>query len=366
MFDFQVLNRIGQTCVNLRELDVSSCPVSDSGIMSLCMSLGQPDKCSKLVKLNVLSTAVTAKGAEIVISNCKQLRVFQFCDVCEVLYRLFGSQLKDKEFKQSEQVAILPLQYMSIQQMKASLAPVAASIEVSCRICPYITEVYFVRGVTNQGLMYLSTLEHLKSVTLANSEEEAITFEEGIVPLLQIRGATIEELSLNDINKIDIACIGAFCPNIRTLSCLVAGYGVSEFLISSQPEVLNKGSRMFAKLIDLKLLLHCPQNSFPAACLKLLFQNSHNLETLHLNNIDALTDDVMFEIFEANSLRSTNSVRLETCQHITAAPVWFLLEADNELAYLNLSHCLEITRQDVEDFERYCKSKRYNVKIVWS
>ena len=361
----QVLHQIGKFCVNLRELDVSSCPVSDNGIMNLCIFLNEPTKRSRLVLLNVLSTAVTVKGAEIAIANCNDLRVLMFCDICEVLYRMYGSQEKQKEFELSGEVPSLLLQNLIIQQMTASLAPVAASIEISCKICPNITEVDFVRGVTDQGLVYLSSLEHLRRIKLANCEEQQISFEAGVLPLLQIRGATVEELSLCDINNIDLACIGACCPNIRSLSCLVAGYASCSFPLCTQPEVLNKSASSFTELRHLKLLLHCPQNSLPSTCLKLLFRNSLELETIGLDNIDVLDDDVMNEILDGNPLLKARSIKLKTCQHVTAAPLWRLLEY-NELSHMDLSGCLQITRRDIDDFKRYCKTKCFNLKIIWS
>ena len=72
----QVLNRIGHTCKELRELNVFGCPVTDMGIMSLCVSFDQKDpKVPKLCKLDIGCTAVTSKGVQYILSELKHLRL---------------------------------------------------------------------------------------------------------------------------------------------------------------------------------------------------------------------------------------------------------------------------------------------------
>ena len=227
-------------------------------------------------------------------------------------------------------------------------------------------QVHFLRGVGDPGVVALGTLCHLCILHLANCEEELITFEAGVLPLLQCTGSTIEELALNEINNIDLGCIAAVCRKLKKLQCLIAGYDTAKFLTCSHPELLSVGRHQgFPELQHASILLHSPNNNFSASYLRLLVAESTRLKTLHLAWVDALSDDLWSEILADNHLSQLESLKLESCSQITGEAIWKVLEMDNNLSNLGLMHCFEISRADFEEYQRYCKDHNFDISIDW-
>ncbi|ELU06385.1 hypothetical protein CAPTEDRAFT_207619, partial [Capitella teleta] len=80
----QVLSRIGSSCQDLRELNLFACPITDMGLLSLCVSF-EPShpKCPRLFRLDISNTAVTNKGVEVLVKNLPQLHFLVYPDICE-------------------------------------------------------------------------------------------------------------------------------------------------------------------------------------------------------------------------------------------------------------------------------------------
>lgn len=357
------MTKIGNVCSNLKELNLSACPITDMGIMSLCVSFDPlAQKCAKLLKLDVTSTVVTVKGIQCALDNLPQIQFVIYPDICEALYRMFSTKDKQEGDKCDHG---LKLRYLSIQQMKATLAPVTQSIEVSCNHCPNITEVHFLRGVNNAGVLALSVLKHIKILHLANCEEQLMTFEEGILPLLQASGKSMEELFLNEINQIDVGCVGVCCPNLKIFSCLIAGYDIAEFLSHSHPEMLSLNAKTFTELEEIRLLLHTEQTNFSESYIRMLMNNSPKLKSIQLAQVDAFTDQVLEQILNENPLHRLQKLKLESCMQITGEGIWKLIQAENNLKKLSMLHCFEITRADYYEVQKYCQRMNYAMDITW-
>lgn len=361
----QVLGAIASSCRQLRELNVLGCPISDMGVMSLVVAFN-PDqpKCEKLLKLDISSTAVTSKGASIALTNLKQLRFLVYPDMCDVLYRLHHSHQAEDEVAKEKQHN---LRLLTVSFLKSNLGPVEKTVEVSCAFCPYITEVNFIHGVTNESLLYLSSLEHLRVLYLANCDEESITFEEGLVPLLQMRGEQLHEISLYEINNVDIGVIGACCPNLRKFTSLIAGFKNAKFPMHSHPEILMLSHhKPFTKLTHLKILLHTPEKFFPPEYLKSLLCNAKQITEVQLAFIETLTDSILEDVLNVNQLEHLETLTLENCDKVTVAPMLLLLEGPNDLTHLTLKRCKEITLQNFEYLADLAKSNQYDLEILWT
>lgn len=48
--------------------------------------------------------------------------------------------------------------------------------------------------------------EHLKTLTIFNSEGKTIDYGDGILPLLQVVGPTLENLILSKFDEVDLSC----------------------------------------------------------------------------------------------------------------------------------------------------------------
>ena len=364
----QVLNRIGHTCKELRDLNVFGCPVTDMGVMSLCVSFDPKEKkMAKLCKLDIGCTAVTSKGVQYILDELRNLRYLVYPDVCEVLYRLHHKDFVKGNSPPKEKIHYLQNLYHS--NLKSNLSPVEKSIEVSVAFCPYVTEVHFVRGLTNESVIQLINLEHLRVLNVANSDEELVTFEEGLLPLLQVRGKNLDDLALFEINNLDLGVIAALCPNLRKFSCLVAGFPQAQFPMNTHPELIEmmlQSHKPFTKLEQVRVLIHTQSNRFPVQYVKILTKNAFNLKELHFAFVQSLTDEVFLNIIENNKMEQVEKITFESCNNISSAIGYLLLDLPNNLRHLLLKDCMEITRRDFDKYKKIVNENCYDMVVDWT
>lgn len=347
----------------MQDLNVSGCPVSDKGIMNLCGTNNtQSTQCEKLVRLDITSTAVNVNGAQLALNNFPNMRFLMFPDVCEALHSIHHQNRRNAMEGVNR---TLNLQYISVQQMKPTSAPVTATIQSSCLQCPFITEVHFLRGVDNEGLLLISALKHVRTLHLANSVEELITFDSGVLPVLQLIGSTVEELALNEINDLNVDYIGSCCPDLKNFKCLISEYHSANFQVDSHSELSNTKHVRFRKLEKLEMLLFTAENNLSEFTLYHLIVNAIKLRSLNLAHVNVFGDSNVNSILEKNPLHYLEYLRLECCSHITAEGIWNILESENNLSTLSMLHCFEISRRDYDKFLKYLRSNNCDVNVQW-
>ena len=74
---------------------------------------------------------------------------------------------------------------------------------------------YLCLFANDECLITLSLLQNLKSSSLLHCFEH-VTFDNGILPFLQIRGQQLHTLSLH-VAEVDAKIVGYFCPNLVKL-----------------------------------------------------------------------------------------------------------------------------------------------------
>lgn len=336
------------------------------GIMSLCVSFDPSYvKCKKLYKLDISNTGVTCRGAQVAIENIKHLTFLDFPDICEAVCQARKNcDVYTKDDLPSEQ--ILNLRYLTISQMKQYMTPIPHSVKVAVLVCPFITEVHFMRGATDKCVTLLSELQHLHVLHIGNSDEEFISFEDGILPLLQTRGNSLLDLSLHEVNKIDLGLIAALCQNLKKFSCLIAGYPVAEFPMHTHPEIIASVNHdVFSKLEQVKLLIHTPENTFPAQYVKILTVNAVKLRELHFAFVHSLTDTVLDFILNANKFEHLENCYFESCNKLSGDSINQLIDVCQVMKSLVLKYCNEITRQDFAQYCKFCRDNNFEMNIEW-
>lgn len=81
----QLLAQVGRHCPVLRELNLTGTPISDRGLVQLCISTEGRRQCQKLQKLSVSETCVSASGAAVVLQSLPCLADFDFDNIFEVI-----------------------------------------------------------------------------------------------------------------------------------------------------------------------------------------------------------------------------------------------------------------------------------------
>ena len=361
----QVLTQIGQCCKNLHELDIYGCPVTDMGVMSLCVSFDpKHPKVEKLLKLDIAFTAVSYKAVEIVLCNCKRLQILHYPDTCAAIYYMDAKGV----FESVDYREPLRLQTLNLMMMKEMDCRPNDSLSISCLRCPFVTKVYIHRGITDEGVLHLAVLQHLKVLHLTNDNGEDITFEGGLLPLLQAAGSGLEEFAISEVNLLDIAVIGHCCPKLRKFICLTASFRFASFPMHTHPEITLQEGRgaPYQNLEELRLSIYNERNDFPAYFLQLILLNAKRLRELHLVHIQEFSDDLVKSVLEVNPLERLHRLSLDQCNRIGVEPIFDLLLAKNDLVSLSLRCCQELTRIDFEDLQRAVQVNRLEVVIDWS
>jgi hypothetical protein len=80
----QLLVQIGLACPNLRELNLASTPITDRGLVQLCVAEDGHRLCQNLLRLFVADTAVTTDGATVVLQSLPNLREFDYDHIFDV------------------------------------------------------------------------------------------------------------------------------------------------------------------------------------------------------------------------------------------------------------------------------------------
>lgn len=78
------MGKIGEHCKELVDLNISGTPITDRGLIQLCVSEYGERRCQKLARLVVNETWVTSAGASVVLQSLPNLREFDFDNIFEV------------------------------------------------------------------------------------------------------------------------------------------------------------------------------------------------------------------------------------------------------------------------------------------
>ncbi|GAB1604414.1 uncharacterized protein LOC115219491 [Argonauta hians] len=443
----QVMCVIGQTCCQLRELNVyGCCQITDLGAYGLCKKnncVGGVPNCSQLVSLDINSTAVSLNGASNILENLHNLKYFQYCDVFSVFEKIyqnripfgssqnrayrnqrlavndssgagssegiegdFASQLniastseeanqnQDRGEDSSENVIDASASNTGVSktfnldsnrdQRKFCINTLTAtglkctvtaqSIKIACEVCPYVTEVYLYLNIGNKGIAHLTQLSQLHVLEVVSCAPDAVTFEEGLVPVLQKCGLTLSRLTLYDFSAIDIISIGQHCPRLHHLtlessSCdyytaRCSSHGSEDGDEHSRCQDTNNRVDLFAHIKSLKI--KSDSHNFSADVLRLILINAKNLNHLYLTNMQFLTYDWLRPILSDNPLRFLQTLILEMCNGVDRKFVMSLLaDQQNGLQRLDLIECQSIKRGDYEYFLDRIQQDNVDVNITW-
>ncbi|KAL5021394.1 hypothetical protein ScPMuIL_000549 [Solemya velum] len=348
----RVLAAIADACENLRELDIFACPVSDKGAAGFCDKWQQKStaKLSKLKKFDISGTKISVRGACQILLTFTNLEVFNFADVCAVLDSLSSGYSEQR-------LSIQSLSSSCIKCMDLS----AKAVEISCRMCPFVTQIHLFAGVDDGKIASLNSLKHLRVLEIANVDREHVTFETGILPLIMDIGSQLLKVSLYEINNIDLVLIGNFCCNLKSFSCVLSQF--NEVVFTSTHEMPNRAA--FHELRELNFVLSSEIGDLPQDKLKLILENGKLLKDVSLLNIQSLTSELLQYVTQKHKFQELMTLTLESCNQITDSGIWDLVSSNNCLKNLVLKDCFQITRQDFEKYQYFTQDNNFDLDITW-
>lgn len=360
-----------------RELNATSCPVTDSGIKGLCVSkddLGQNSdrlgQCKAITKLLIEYTKVSKHGIQLALENLPSLKVLSCCSSVQVLSSMHQDALYTK-VDDAPKYSLIDL-HCTNETFESPYLPGALSTAVL--MCPSLIKLRLVTQETllDEDLLCLMSCERLRELSIGGGEACNITFDGGVWPVLQAIGQTLDSLTLAEIPSVNLRAVTQFCPNLRTLLLFMNhNYSLAwaeEERNPFSPRTKEPSLPTLKKLesIHLVCVSHlCNTSVIPSESLPLLL-SSPSIRHLYVKDCGTLTDTVIQKLFETHRFQSLEHIELEQCNNITKRSIDLLLNPGNPLRILKLWECQALTRQNVADWQKKAKRKKWELTVDWS
>lgn len=183
---------------------------------------------------------------------------------------------------------------------------------------------------------------------------DRVTFSGGILPLLAAC-PSIVELTLNELDEVDLLAILTIAPALSSLCCV----GITAFSESySTPTTLTASC-------SLKQLLVLPfgDNDLTSTQLTRLLKLCPNITKIHLNNIQVIDSTSLDAVLASNPLQYLSQAYFTDCNSIDAEFVTSLLSRPSDLTLLKLVDCRGLATADVQDFVNCIQDNNFDASL---
>ena len=350
----------------LRELDLSYTSIGDDAVQMLVLPFDlhqrrndRYGKCLNLVKLNVIFTSVSNSGAKILLKNLSQLAEIGYQNSLEPILELLQENPTRKFFLKS------------IHSSSSDIDD--DSLRAVINACPNVEYLYMATypAMNCTSLLPLTeTKLDLKEIHLTNAYGvNSISIVDTLTPVLSQKGEGLASLTLLEVSEVNISLMAKLCPNMRHLSLQ---FNWSYTKVNTNHISVTKDD--FLSHLETLQILCCipkPEEILPfytpdSDDLRRLLR-SKNLQSIALSLCGNLTDNLMEEILDENPFPVLTELALETCHHIQFDALKPLLQSRNHLSKITLSRCQQMTRKDVDGYEKFLKKRKLtsHVKVTW-
>ncbi|XP_046646487.1 uncharacterized protein LOC124336743 isoform X3 [Daphnia pulicaria] len=344
---FQIL---GTHCIELRELHAKFSKVSDDGIRELCVT----GNCKSICVLDLTGCQCTTKALQMALDNLPVLKVLCHESLLEGLAEIAQNAL-DRKLK-------LPKYSLSTLHVLVKTAYKSGSLRKSLLLCPNVTKVFLsmrTEGLKDVDLLSLLSLEKLCVFVIRNFVKKRegnelffykdLTFDGGIVPLLQKFGSSLETLCIEGFFlEVDIMVVIENCPNLQTLCLLSDSYK----MVSTTDEGRNCFRRDQPILKKLEVLCLTSENYWIAPQNLLTLFSSPLLIYIHIKRCDTLTDDILHRVAKLHSFCNLETLVFHRCSSITKRGVDVFMKETNPLRKIYIGGCEKITLENFNDWEK--------------
>ena len=320
-------------------MDAEGCHLTDDGINGLCV-IGV---CKSISELNIAATKVSKQGILMALENLPALKVFDFCSHIQILAELHGES--------------------NIQRF--SLTTLGSTHHcIGCYSVPYkigslgllaplllVNEVHlnFLNFITDQDLQGLLCLKKLSEFSCVCTD---ITFDGGIVPLLEACGSSLTLLTLSEISgntvEINVDPIARYCPKLESLTIDNCGDIVTTQLEERHPF----SSFLYLKKLELDFFVSHNERRLMTDDFRTMQRvlwdvllSSPALEYLKLW-CEYLPFDV--EMICKAKLQNLKYLELAFSDFVTREVIELLLNENRSLKTITIIDCDLVTREDEE------------------
>lgn len=344
-----VLESFGSSWTELKVLRAESCSqITDAGISLLCGD--SVPRCQRLRDVNLASTSITSYGMQKILLTQMELQKFH----------LAMTQCGDAFGGLSKNLRLLSLNlsYTSVTDL---------SVKSLCEACPLLCDFYLncCSCVTEGCLEFIASLKHLRLFSIAGNA--AIKFQPHLVKFLEKSGNLLESLNISGLERVDTNVLGTLC---RSLKCLVVSDCkdlVGNFIPSPSGEENNLSLVQACPKLNQLNLRGCKfaQSKSLSEHLLSILSNSVELQELDLSTFEELTDEILLQLMKSSSFSHLRSLNLSRCHELSVEPMFLLSETCANLVQLDISHCQNISLQDVEDMKRVNRDRGVRLNVTW-
>ena len=278
-----------------------------------------------------------------------------------------------KDFLNEELLEIPKYPLISLKLKKKHSCPyISGSLKMVMSFCPSLLTVHItaITGLKDADLLCLIAVEKLCELVIKGCQDSSeITFEDGVIPLLESKGRNLNVLKFQDLNiPININIVSELCPNLHVLVLTGNREYTTSMWDSSRPKRIKFDMPKLKNLVKLCLgscSASCrrPNSCIPAENLTFLL-SSPLLVEVDIRNCDTLTDEVFLAAAKSNSFCHLEELTLGGCHSITNKGVNVFMQ-ENGIKKILLIGCSKLTLDDIFELKLKTVQNDWNLMLCY-
>jgi hypothetical protein len=197
-----------------------------------------------------------------------------------------------------------------------------------------------------------------------------VSIRGGVIPLLQSRGPTLEELSLTmEVTSEEVNLIIECCPNVRRLLLVIKGTDLEtpELVVDDRVHSSLCSPKQEIPLRMLNVIsLNSNHTIYPNAIfvisrkLLLLLLSSPTLTDISIKKCFTLDDQIIEEVCTENSFKYLTKLKFHGCSNVSQKGIDFFLNETNPLDEISVENCGNV---NLVHMKTMAQEKHWNVKL---
>jgi hypothetical protein len=244
----------------------------------------------------------------------------------------------------------------------ASYIPKTLGFVVS--LCPSVihVEINSYEGLTDSDLLDLLQLKNLRYFKMSGFLSNGnVTFGGGVTPILKAFGnSSLKALSLSKLSDVNILVITQLCPNLHSLDLIDNLSYFTAKLVKEWVKTERTEPKVLKQLERLRLL----GSGIPREHLILLL-SSPLLVKITIVRCSTFDDDILQKVARIQTFSNLEELRIVSCQTVTEKGIYVFMNAQNPLIKIVLYLCRQISKSNVECWERQAKKNNWQLLIVY-
>jgi hypothetical protein len=227
-------------------------------------------------------------------------------------------------------------------------------------------EIYNCEGLTDSDLLDLLQLKNLRNFKMNGDypfylRDGNVTFGGGVTPILKAFGnSSLKELSLSKLSDVNILVITQLCPNLHSLDLddnlsYFTAKLVKEWVKTepTEPQVLKQLEK-----------LSIVGSGIPREHLILLL-SSPLLVEITIARCSTFDDDILQKVARIQTFSNLEELVVRGCHNVTEKGIDNFMNAQNPIKEIVLFSCRQISKSNVECWERQAKKNNWQLLIVY-